>query len=158
MLAGIATFVPWVRSSWTAVDDEPAGAITIIPGHDLALLLEHIVQTPAIAGSESVYALVTIAGLWGIPLLLTVLGMMVLVAPRRGRPGNRSRISAGILIASGVVWVVLLTVFSLFSQRFEVISTTNTLQVGPVLALLGYLLALVGLVGLLWLMPTRSRS
>lgn len=157
LLVAIASFVPWVRSSWAAIADEPAGSITVIPGRDLALLLQYLLQTPANAASASADALLLLAGGWGIPLLLCVVAVVALVGPRWRRPETEARVSAGLgaLIAAGVLWVALLTWLSFYADRFEVISTTNSLQAGPALALLGYLVALSGV---LWLAPSRANS
>lgn len=150
LLAGIGWFVPWVHVAWQAVDDEPAGTITVIPGRDLALAVLHTLQTPRMFTIETLCGLVFA---WGVPLLLVALGIVALLAPYRGAPSRRARMIAGILTVCAAGWVMLVTLLSL-TVHLEVIATTNTLQAGPVLALVGYGCALGGLI---WLAPQRSR-
>ncbi len=149
LLAVIATFVPWVQIAWQAIDDEPAGAFMVIPGRDLTHMVLDTLQAPRILSVETVFALLFS---WGVPLLLVALAVVALLAPRRGMPSRGIRTTALVLTICAVGWVGVVT-WVAFLPHFDMLVTTNTLQAGPFIALLGYGAALAGLV---WLMPRRN--
>ena len=151
VLAGIAWFVPWVHVAWSAIDDEPAGAITVIPGRDLVQVLLRTLQTPRTFTLGTVFELLLA---WGVQFLLVALAIASLFAPHRVALSQRARISAVILTVCAVGWVGLVSWFSLARPYFDLVATTNTLQAGPIVALLGYGCALAGLI---WLTPRRVR-
>jgi len=123
-LAAIATFLPWVRTFYPAVLDEPASTVFYNPGqsHVRPLQLSLLVA----------------------PTLLAANGVSVL---RRGDTAPRPRvwIASLMLALLGASWTILIAMhlFSLVGG-FSVPRHTNTLEAGPALALLGYLCAFVG--------------
>lgn len=140
-LAFSATFLPFGQLAWPAISGEPATTIVDIPGRDLATSIG--VQAHYLALASSTCLL--IGGLWGAPLILLAIGVVLFLA-RRWMPTGRTWASALLLIFLGAGVTVLYCAAFLFFPHGEVIQPKATLQYGPGVALLGYLLALVGVI------------
>jgi hypothetical protein len=124
ILAAIASFLPWVRTFYPAVLDEPASTVFNSPGQSLARPLQ--------------------ISLLVAPIVLAAIGVSVL---RRGDTAPRPRvwIASLMLALLGAAWTILIALLLVsFAGGFSVTRHTNTLEAGPALALLGYLCAFVG--------------
>lgn len=141
ILAGIASFLPWVRSAYPAVAGEPASTVFASPGQDLARVVHDSLTAPyRLLSIETPLELLLF---WVVPILLAAIGVSFL---RRNRaPRRRTWIGSLILALLGAAWTILfaLLLVSLLGA-FSVNRPTNTLEYGPGVALLGYLLAFAG--------------
>ncbi len=149
-LAFVASFLPLGQIAFPAVADEPATTIVEIPGQTLALMVQQTVQTPY---RLSIEGCLLFAGFWAAPLLLAAIGVSVLV--RRQPVRARVWVFGLLLILLGAGVTVLYCALYLFISHGEVIQPKATLDYGPAVALLGYLVALAGIV---WLALRRSRG
>jgi hypothetical protein len=123
ILAAIASFLPWVRTYYPAVLDEPASTVFNSPWQSLARPLQ--------------------ISLLVAPIVLAAIGLSVL---RHGDMAPRPRvwIASLMLALLGAAWTIPIAMLLYsFAGGFSV-SHTNTLEYGPAIALLGYLLAFVG--------------
>lgn len=147
-VAFVASFLPLGQIAFPAVADEPATTIVQIPGQTLALMAQQSIQTPY---HLSIEGCLLFAGFWAAPPLLAALGVAALVRRQPGRIGMFGLLL--ILLGAGVT--VLYCALYLFFPHGEVIQPKATLDYGPAVALLGYLVALAGVI---WLALRRSRG
>jgi len=136
-----------------AIADEPATTIVEIPGQTLALMVQQTVQAPY---RLSIEGCLLFAGFWAAPLLLAAIGAAPLVRrqPARARVG----VFGLLLILLGAGVTALYCALYLFISHGEVIQPKATLDYGPAVALLGYLLALAGVLWMALQRPRRARA
>jgi len=152
-LAFVASFLPLGQIAFPAIADEPATTIVEIPGQTLALMVQQTVQAPY---RLSIEGCLLFAGFWAAPLLLAAIGAAPLVRrqPARARVG----VFGLLLILLGAGVTALYCALYLFISHGEVIQPKATLDYGPAVALLGYLLALAGVLWMALQRPRRARA
>jgi hypothetical protein len=148
-VAFIASFLPLGQIAFPAIADEPATTIVEAPGQTLALMFQQMVQAPY---RGTIEGCLLFAGFWAAPLLLAAIGVALLV--RRQPVRARIWVFGLLLILLGAGITVLYCALYLLFPHGEVIQPKATLDYGPAVTLLGYLLALVGVI---WLALHRSR-
>jgi hypothetical protein len=141
ILAAIASFLPWVRSFYPAVADEPASTVFASPGQSLALTVQTSLTAPyRLLSIETPLELLLF---WVVPILLAAIGISFLQRDRA--PKRRTWVGCLILALLGGAWTILFAFLLVsFLGAFSVIRSTNTLEYGPGVGLLGYLCAFVG--------------
>jgi hypothetical protein len=156
-LGFVATFLPLA----TAFDPDTGLTTLYVPAQDFATLLQFNLQNPATSSLRDTLGLAFI--MWGIPLVLAVLGATLQVA-RQGMTRARTRAVRLVLVIS-LLLCLIGAVFALFTVQFAgntFLGTggrTITVQYGATVDLCGYGCALVALVALIWLLdlPLRPR-
>lgn len=152
-LAFVASFLPLGQIAFPAIADEPATTIIEIPGQTLVRMVQQTVQAPF---RLSIEGCLLFAGFWAAPLLLAAIGVALLV--RRQPVPARIWVFGLLLILLGAGVTVLYCALYLFISHGEVIQPKATLDFGPAVALVGYLVALVGVVWLALRRPRRARA
>ncbi len=152
-LAFVASFLPLGQLAYPAIADEPASTFVEIPGQTLAEIVQQTAQAPY---RLSIEACLLFVGIWAAPLLLAAIGVSLLV--RRQPVQTRIWVFGLLLILLGAGVTVLHCVLYLFFSHGEVIQPKATLDYGPAVALLGYLLALAGVLWLALQRPRRARA
>lgn len=133
-----ASFLPWVRITYTYQGAPAADVTEQSPGQNLVLLLVHIRHGMPFAPLS---LLIEVLLIWGVPLTLAALSGAALLE-RHPAPTRSVRVVSLILVVVGVGFTL---VSAYFMATFVLdISERSVDVVGPGVALLGYLCALVG--------------
>jgi hypothetical protein len=128
-----------------AVAQKPAATTTRTAARDLIRVVERTMHAPdnaatyGAAVNDGVAAFV----LWGVPLLLVLLGLSVLLA-RAWAPRLRTRIFFLLFVGANVA-LTLVLVWLYSTYHVDSVAATYTRQIGPAVALLGDFFALVGI-------------
>jgi hypothetical protein len=153
-LGFLATFLPLA----TAFDPDNGWTTVYVPAQEFATILQFNLQNPATSSLGDTLGLAFI--MWGIPLVLAVLGVTLQVA-RRGMTRARTW-AVRLVLVIGLVLGLIGGGFALLSVEFAGNTflgsggRTITLQYGAPVYLCGYGCALVALIWLLAL-PLRAR-
>ncbi len=153
VLAFAASFLPLGQIAYPAIADEPVTTFVEVPGQALAIIIQQTAQAPYRLSIDTCLLLV---GEWAAPLLLAVIGLSLLI--RRQPVSSRLWVSGLLLILSGAGFTVLYCAIYLLFPHGEVIVPKATLDYGPAVTLLGYLIALTGVIGLAVQRPGRTRA
>lgn len=148
LLTGIASFLPWIQRTAAAIGHKPATTSSRTAARDLVRVIERTMHAPDSVATYSAAINDGLAAfaLWGVPILLILFGLSMLLT-RTWAPRLRTRVFFLLLVAINVACTLLL-VWLYTAVHVDVGAVTYSLQVGPVLALVGDFFALVGI---LWL-------
>ncbi len=148
LLAGAASFLPWVQRTVTAGGHKHATTSSHTAARDLVDVIQQTMHAPdsvATYGNAINDGMAAFA-MWGVPLLLFLFGLSVLLT-RTWAPRLRTRVFYLLLVGGNVAFTLLL-VWLYSTTHVDSGAVTTTRQIGPAVALLGDLFALVGI---LWL-------